>query len=738
MEHNNDSEFESREHAPQNVLAPCNTIINADVGVSSSTNSRSSNPPQSSNLNVDSPFISIHQVNRHNSNTEVTTSTSDAVRRNNNATPPSLNRISPYDTIMNDSVAIDDETIDAAVVEEIIDDGNNVVPVLLSPEGGPLSASIDCERDNNNTTALQTATNNINVSTEAQLIPHAVSNHMVIPEVEPEVDIEEIHVINDRNVSTISALTNTSISVLDHQDTKEPPSAPRVAAATAPSNDFVGEWMERPQHHDQHLSYSPFVTSGFAAMPPPVPQRAFTSDYRGYSAGTTTSIPPAVPIFKSMVMHPRQSSNDHTINTMAQHPSQEQELPDYKDQARPKMPASVPMNARNVSNNSSGTDNTPNNTQNSSGSNHYSNGGQHSIQHQSDDEHIPVVSAILVPAERLAAEERLEEQWLQQQHRYSHQTRMPGQSGTNSQGSNSNVSSGESTLTTSHTSSNNNNQHLTSQNNEIRNEASTQHTKSADQSNNNIAPPPMSERRFWMTIILTALILNSLLVAGAVVGGFCAAGKCTSGSTSDLENVQPSIPEMNSTTNVPSQSPSNRMLSIVPTVENSASRIDTFPTPVATKIGTSNQPVFESFVISQSPSNLNSNAPALTGAAIVQTITPTFTSSGNDTISDFAPNTDQSTSAPESNDTIAIGTETTVDNTTIVALSPTLSPTPVASNISGGIPKIPATESSNTGIVKNDGKDISLSLLVPLVVGIEAMIIVGLVCYYRRWKRQRS
>ena len=181
--------------------------------------------------------------------------------------PQSSYRVSPYDSIVSENIMGDDRTIDAAVVEEIVED-NNLLIAASHEHNSPASSShrlinINDSGRNNNATP--------NVSAEAQLIPVAVSNQNHIPEVEPEVDIEEVHVQHDRNnMSTISALTTNTTSI-DQQDTKQPPSASAPRVATAVVND------DTQRHHQPtgglpyppiHPTFSTPAAAAFAALPP--------------------------------------------------------------------------------------------------------------------------------------------------------------------------------------------------------------------------------------------------------------------------------------------------------------------------------------------------------------------------------------------------------------------------------------------------------------------------------------
>ena len=181
---------------------------------------------------------------------------------------------------------------------------------------------------------------------------------------------------------------------------------------------------------------------------------------------------------------------------------------------------------------------------------HISNGSssnQHSPgQQQQDDGDIPVVAAVLVPQERLEAGHRHE-------------------SGSTALSTNDSVSS----------QANNNNNASSRNNNNNDNGGSTSRSKStrSGSSSNNST----NERRFWITLIIAALVLNSLLVTGVVVASFCAAGKCSAKSESAPATVVTdedsadglSVPTPSialAPTAAPSpQQPSHRMLSDSPT-----------------------------------------------------------------------------------------------------------------------------------------------------------------------------
>jgi hypothetical protein len=597
---------------------------------------------------------------------------------------------STYGMMMTESASgssnVDDGTIDAAVVEEIID-GFVPSPLLSSsPQSHEFAAR--------------------NASVEAQ--PVLATN--MIPEVEPEVDIEEIHVRYDAShISTVSALTTTSANTMDAMDTKLPPTITPLIA-TEPRT----------------TRYSPITA------PPLMPHRQpMIPEYRGFSAGTATTSAAA------MMMKHSHVSNDSAANETAASAEpmeyamsptlmQSGDLPDYKDQSRPRIPSGSPLTSRNASNNTGGGSNNTGSSNQSNSMPHFNSQRRSSGALDVDDEHIPVVDAVLVPAERLAAEEQAI-----QQLRYSTEylTSSEGRNG-NSSGN----SSGASTLSTSRSSDNNASDGNNSSNHNavLDNGESTSRSKSSE--NANLLNRPLSERRFWVTVIVAALLLNSFLVAGAVVGGFCAAGKC-SGSSSDSSNVSntgglnQAPPLAGNVMAAPSISPS-RGLSAVPTVI----LVTTTP-PGASDIvpGTptrSPQPeVFKGFSLSptQSPQPIYfENAPAIETDApgsFVMTVAPVIVGTS---VASMVPSPAYVPNAGVALDPTN-GLEPSGKDDIFVSLSPSVSPTvkPIANF---------TTNNSST----NENKGVSLAALIPVLVALEAMILVGLLIYYRRWKRQKA
>ena len=115
------------------------------------------------------------------------------------------------------------------------------------------------------------------------------------------------------------------------------------------------------------------------------------------------------------------------------------------------------------------------------------------------DADIPVVSAILVPQERLEAE-----------HRHQSEGQNSGTTMSNTDSSVDSQNRGE---------------------NHGRNSNNHPSRISRSKSRSETEEPKRNERRFWISVIVLALALNSVLVTGLVVASFCAAGKCTSNSS---------------------------------------------------------------------------------------------------------------------------------------------------------------------------------------------------------------
>jgi hypothetical protein len=570
--------------------------------------------------------------------------------------------------------SVEEGTIDAAVVEEIVDEEFVPSPPLSS---SPLS-------------------NELPRNSSAEAHPVVATNNM-IPEVEPEVDIEEIHVRYDAShISAVSALTTTSNVTFDAGDSKLPATSLVATEATTPR-------------------YSPI------AAPPLMPHRQpMIPEYCGFSAGTALS----------QVSRGRAEPREE----LAMSPTvvQSEDLPDYKDQSRPRIPSGSPLSSRNASNNS-GSNNT-------GGSSHPS-GRPYSGQRLSsgaigveDQEHIPVVDAILVPAERLAAEEQAI-----QQLRYSQ--RPSSEEPQNSSGS----SSGASTLSTSHTSSNQVSDGSNNSSNHLPPPANGENaSRSKSSENAGGTSRPISERRFWVTIIVAALLLNSLLVAGAVVGGFCAAGKCrSSGSPPDRSsstNGGGVPPLAGNVSSAPSPSPSRSLSrTFVPTVAttgvsslppNFADFVPQTPTRSPAPIGffgkiptaptMSPQPfVFDlatlSPTLSPQPINLKyspslgSNAPADIGTTVASLV-PSST---------YVPTLGVAVDPPN-------GREPSAEDDVFVSIAPSVSPTAKPTNLTA----------SDSTTHSSDG--VSLAVLIPILVGLEAIIMVGLFTYYRWWKRQKE
>jgi hypothetical protein len=215
---------------------------------------------------------------------------------------------------------------------------------------------------------------------------------------------------------------------------------------------------------------------------------------------------------------------------------------------------------------------------------------------------------------------------------------------------------------------------------------------------------PASERQFWMRIILLAMLLNSLVVGGAVAGGFCAAGHCQ-GSRSSA-----SLGTMAGTGSVavPQPMPSAAPLAAAANASNPTiiTMVDSTPTaapPVAVVVGEPTADMGQRPKLP--PSNHSTGTLELAPPTLFRTAVPT----------PVCANCNTPTPVPaESN-------STTATNTTTTTTAPT--PVPFSTAANGNDPK-------NTKHV--------LLVLVPILVGVETLIVVGLYLYYRGWKRQQQ
>jgi hypothetical protein len=716
--------------------SPTTNAANASEEVTSSSSSSSQQQRTASNVAAASPV----QLESGNFRNEV-----EVVDR----------RASPYGTISNyemmiadgasDSI-LDDRTIDAAAVEEILDD-DAPLPLQAVVEGSPNSST----HPNNYEQALA----------QAQALPvHVVANN-IIPEVEPEVDIEEVRVVHDASrISAVSALTWTSTNTYssDQYDTKLPPVTPCVAAAACNGGE------------NGRLRYSPITA------PPSVPRQPIIPQYRGVSAGTTSTTAAVVMKTPNMLRDHATTNNllmseystcagntdrmdvDVSPALVATHEDDLNRLPDYKDQARPRIPSGSPLSSRNVSDNTGPSNNTAAGSNPSS--NHIYSRRQSSIV-DVDDEHIPVVDAILVPAERLAAEEQMEEA-LQQRLRYSSRNITATDQPATVMSANSN-SSGGSTLTTSRSSNSieanvdtvdpniQDNNPTTGTGNNNNNTDNASRSKSSE--NANMSGPPISERRFWITIIVTALLLNSMLVAGAVVGGFCAAGKCSSSNSKAISISDGKNAADNKTVSmVPTPTPSRpQQMSATPTVvvlqfkPGPTEDTGDFLPPSSTLVPTSPSPTFieggtASPTVSRASVAIDTGVPSQSAVPSPSfTLTPGWLGTLSSfpsrvVISELFPDTlspyPTASMVPEKGNTVDPnnGRIPNDGKDVMVTLAPTQSP--VVSTTTK------PSEMDHISTNENDG--ISLMIMIPVLFGIEAMILAGLIWYYRRWKSQKQ
>lgn len=212
---------------------------------------------------------------------------------------------------------------------------------------------------------------------------------------------------------------------------------------------------------------------------------------------------------------------------------------------------------------------------------------------------------------------------------------------------------------------------------------------------------PVSEHRFWATVIFAAMFLNTLLVAAAVVGGFCAAGKCKSGGSSSassgvgqgggggaVKTLAPLSPPSHHPSDTPSATPSSEPLK---------ASLGTFP-PTSTA-GSVHPTLFPGPSVSPHPTRVPIPTVSPHRVPIIRTAPPAPVPSAVPQLNASRP----ATAMPMS--------------------SPVLS-TPIPTAQGAG---------SNTG-----GSGLPVGALVAIVVGFEVIIVAGLVMYYRRWKKQRE
>jgi len=332
-------------------------------------------------------------------------------------------------------------------------------------------------------------------------------------EVEPEVDIEEV--VLDRNAEPSVSMLTTSLMESEKQDI--PPAIPtRAAFASAPDRP-TSEGRGTPSNR-HNATASRFASTGAPAAGLPLPDFKAQVNSRSFLQVNDDDLR-----VDGRVVEP--SDDARTVSVVAQ------QLTD--DSSPPVQVAQEPPTTRQISN---GT---------SSNSTHHHSPGQ-----QQEDGDIPVVAAVLVPQERLEAE---------------HRHRSDGQeSGSTSLSTNESESSQANNNNAASSRNNNNNS-----NNNGESTSRSKSTRSGSSSNNST-----NERRFWITLIIAALVLNSLLVTGVVVASFCAAGKCSPKSASDqvtdegsADGMMVPTPSMALTpTAAPSyQQPSHRLLSDSPT-----------------------------------------------------------------------------------------------------------------------------------------------------------------------------
>lgn len=456
-------------------------------------------------------------------------------------------------------------TVDAAAVEEILDtlddyDNNNFEQRVHQAGNENADNNINIINNNINNVPINTARHAAAVRLHPlpmQQHQQSGDNYNNLPEVEPEVDIEEVDVDADpTNRSTISALTTSLFATTASSTTSssygEYGGEEKFDDATINNHSTIIGVIEEEEKEDANIINTNKL-GGHAAIPPSTAALQQRQDWQ-HSYGSSEEGPDykAQVNSRSVIMAQQQQQCKSVgeedaiavVATAAGHIEDDQGdateyLPDRMANHRlvvvpPLMPSQSPLSSRQASNNtarSSGAGGSHPSQGGSSGS------GSGNRRHHSDEEHIPVVDAILVPAERLAAE-ATQEQRQRQQH--------PAVQESHPRSVEHGSSSRASTITTTE---NSNAGHDSDSRNNV-NDNDRSRSKSSES-----AGPPVSERQFWVTVIVAALFLNSLLVAGAVVGGFCAAGKC-SGSSGKLIDVSAVGP--------PSPAPQARFLSEVP------------------------------------------------------------------------------------------------------------------------------------------------------------------------------
>lgn len=296
---------------------------------------------------------------------------------------------------------------------------------------------------------------------------------------------------------------------------------------------------------------------------------------------------------------------------------------------------------------------------------------------------------------------------------------------------------------------------------------------------------PVSERQFWITVIAMAVCLNSLLVGGAVVGGFCAAGLC-SGRSDKL--IDATTVATTNTPTTPSVSPQTRDVSeapsILPTVAPSRRfhggkgaytkspqpTVTRYPTdlPTFTPQPSTSFPTYQPSISSEPSTSQRPSFPPDTyfptsylppPTAPLESTLPTITPAPKEletsgpapydiSIGTASPNQSPipvSIPAPvpisiQAPVPVAISypvPDQSPITVSINSLSPTMKPS-LSPHPPTNSPKTNTGDPSDTGATEQNPNKLSLSFLIPILVGLELGIMTGLYFYYCRWKRQRT
>jgi hypothetical protein len=208
--------------------------------------------------------------------------------------------------------------------------------------------------------------------------------------------------------------------------------------------------------------------------------------------------------------------------------------------------------------------------------------------------------------------------------------------------------------------------------------------------------PPLSvqEKRFWIKVIGVALCVNTLLVVAIVVGGVCATGGCSPESSSLPEATSPSLAPTASpsrllqSSDAPSSSPAGFNHEFVQGVNGTMPMLNvTGPGENATDT----YPAFNNTGLELAPESPYPPPPPLFPPA-------------------SAPPQENRASAPPFASPTVIGTTT--------------------------VPPLVSNHDSNHNR-PTSSRGISAGALVAIAMAMEAIMVIGLIAFYRRWKSRR-